>query len=366
MSSARKVIATTMIPQLDLAPLAHGGDLGSARLLFPGAREPFLDLSTGINPHAYPLPQLRPEAFSRLPEPATERQLAAVAAQAYAAPSASHVVASPGTQILLPLVAALVPPGRAAVLGPTYSEHVRIARLAGHLAIEVAEMAQLSDAELAIVVNPNNPDGRLVNKRALLAVAESLRSRGGLLVVDEAYMDVGPPDASLAAEVADGNIVVLRSFGKFFGLAGLRLGFALAAPQIVARLSAALGPWAVAGPAIAIGEAALRDRPWAETMRVVLAQEIGWLDEILGQGGLEVIGGTSLFRLVRTQAAAELFHHLGCAGLLVRRFIEQPTRLRFGLPNDEDARHRLRTALAAWVEVTAARSSARAHDRPGL
>jgi cobalamin biosynthetic protein CobC len=336
------------LSHLDARPLAHGGDLGAARLLFPGAPEPFVDLSTGINPHAYPIPQLEPEAFRRLPEPAAVGRLRAVAAQAYGAPSAAAVVAAPGTQILLSHVAALVPAGRAAVLGPTYSEHARVARLVGHAVTEVADLEQLKGADLAIVTNPNNPDGRIVGREALLAVAKELRPRGGMLVVDEAFIDVGPAGASLGGDVTPGNIVVLRSFGKFFGLAGLRLGFALAAPEIAARLDASLGPWAVAGPAIAIGEAALADIAWAEATRALLAGEAARLDVLLTEAGLDLVGKTSLFRLVRTPAANELFHHLGRAGILVRRFAEQPTWLRFGLPTGDDAWGRLRAALAAF------------------
>jgi len=273
-------------------------------------------------------------------------KLAAVAAAAYGAPSRDHVVAAPGTQILLPLVAALVQPGRAAVLGPTYAEHIRVAALVGHDAQEVTDVAALKHADLAIVVNPNNPDGRTVGANVLLAIADELRSRGGLLVVDEAFMDVGPAGGSLGGDVARGNIVVLRSFGKFFGLAGLRLGFALAAPEIVSRIDAMLGPWAVAGPAIAIGEIVLADATWVRAMRAQLDQEARRLDELLTNAGLEIVGGTSLFRLVRTRAASELFHHLGRAGIFVRRFSEQRTWLRFGLPNGEDAWARLRESLA--------------------
>jgi cobalamin biosynthetic protein CobC len=342
------VSATAILSHLDARPLAHGGDLGAARLIFPGAPEPFVDLSTGINPHAYPIPPLEPEAFRRLPEPAAVGRLLAKAAQAYGAPSAAHVVAAPGTQILLPHVAALVPAGRAVVLGPTYSEHVRVARLLGHAVTEVADVVQLKGADLAIVVNPNNPDGRIVGKAALLGVAEELRRRGGLLMVDEAFIDVGPAGASLGDQVGRGNIVVLRSFGKFFGLAGLRLGFALAASELAARLDAALGPWAVAGPAIAIGETALADIAWVEATRALLAREAGRLDAVLTEAGLDIVGGTSLFRLVRAPAASDLFHHLGRAGILVRRFAEQPTWLRFGLPAGEDAWERLGAALAAF------------------
>jgi cobalamin biosynthetic protein CobC len=338
-----------MIPYPGAASLLHGGDLTVARRLFPAASEPFIDLSTGINPHSYPLPQLPSEVFARLPEPAALDRLAAAAAQAYRAPSPQHVVPAPGTQILLPLVAALVPPGRASVLGPTYAEHVRVAAMAGHRTAEITTLRQLAGADLAVVVNPNNPDGRITARTELIACAAELRSRGGVLLVDEAFMDVGPADTSLCGDVGLGNIIVLRSFGKFFGLAGLRLGFALAAPATAARLEALLGPWAVSGAAIAVGLNALADRPWKEATRALLAREAQRLDELLVAAGFDFVGGTSLFRLVRTTAASELFHHLGRAGILVRRFDEQPTWLRFGLPADEEGWCRLRAALAAFA-----------------
>jgi cobalamin biosynthetic protein CobC len=338
-----------MVSQVNEAPIPHGGDLGAARLLFPGAPQPFIDLSTGINPYPYPIPPLEPGLFTLLPEAAALERLAAVAAQAYGAPSAAHVVPAPGTQILLPLVAALVRPGRAAVLGPTYAEHIRAAARGGHRVEEVTDLSSLHRADLAVVVNPNNPDGRVMPREALLACAGDLPA-AGLLVVDEAFMDVGSYRQSLAPDVEGGHIVVLRSFGKFFGLAGLRLGFALASPAIAAHLRAGLGPWAVAGPALTIGTAALQDHSWAAMTRARLTQAAMRLDQILIAAGLEIAGGTSLFRLVRTPAAAALFHHLGRGGILVRRFADQPPWLRFGLPANETEWQRLAAALAAFAD----------------
>jgi len=330
-----------------IAPHDHGGDLAAARRTFPGAPEPFVDLSTGINPIPYPVPPLSADAWARLPEPAALEALGAIAAKAYGAPSAAHVVAAPGAQMLLPLAAALVPPGRAAVLAPTYSEHARAAALAGHAVVETADLARLAEADLAVVVNPNNPDGRLVAVEPLRRLAATLAARGGLLVVDEAFMDVGPADASLAA-AAGAGLVVLRSFGKFFGLAGLRLGFALAPPDSAARLRATLGPWPVSGPAAAIGAAALADTAWIAATRRALATSAQRLDRLLVGAGLDVIGGTSLYRLVRTSRALNLFEHLGCAGVLVRRFVGAPTWLRFGLPGAETAWQRLGAALGQF------------------
>jgi cobalamin biosynthetic protein CobC len=324
--------------------LLHGGNLATARKLFPGAPEPFIDLSTGINPHSYPVPQLPPDLFARLPEPAEIDRLAAIAAKTYGAPSPDCVVAAPGTQILLAPVAALVPTGKAAVLGPTYGEFARAAALAGHEVAEVRDIKQLVAADLAIVVNPNNPDGRVFRQRELLHLLDARQHRS-LLVIDEAFMDVGPDDASLCGEVARGGLVVLRSFGKFFGLAGVRLGFAIATPEIAARLAATLGPWAVSGPAIAVGQAALADIAWIRAMRERLEQEAYRLDAVLTEAGMETVGGTPLFRLASTPAADCLFLHLGRAGILVRRFPEHPSWLRFGLPGNGTAWDRLLAAI---------------------
>jgi cobalamin biosynthetic protein CobC len=152
----------------------------------------------------------------------------------------------------------------------------------------------------------------------------------------------------MACEVGRGDIIVLRSFGKFFGLAGVRLGFALAAPDVAARLRARLGPWAVSGPALAIGTKALADRAWIEETRRRLAAGIARLDKILAAANLEIIGGTSLFRLVRARACA-LFHHLGRSGIIVRIFPENPSWLRFGQPAAEEDWQRLELAMAAFA-----------------
>jgi cobalamin biosynthesis protein CobC len=328
--------------------LSHGGDLGAARRRFPGAPEPFIDLSTGINPYPYPVPRFAADAFARLPSPADMQVLAGVAAKAYGALSSAHVVGLPGTQIALPIVARLVPPGRAAVLTPGYAEHARAAALAGHRVEAVSRLDECGAATLVILANPNNPDGRLFARDELVALAADLRRRGGLLVIDEAFMDVAPPGSSFAADVAGGEVVVLRSFGKFFGLAGVRLGFALAAPPLGRKIAAALGPWAVSGPALTIGARALADTAWIERTRARLDKSAQRLDGLLVDLALPIVGGTSLFRLVQTPAANALFQHLGEAGIWVRAFAEHPKWLRFGLPGNEAAWARFKAGLVAF------------------
>jgi len=327
----------------------HGGNLARAEALFPNAPKPWLDLSTGINPHSYPLPPLPASVFKRLPEEADLWRLAAAAARAYGTPDAANVVAASGTQILLPLVAELVPKGKAAVLSPTYAEHRRAAALAGHSVVDVPDLASLYDADLAVLVNPNNPDGRVTSRAELLHLASHLRERGRLLVVDEAFMDATPQNESLSADVEDGSVIVLRSFGKFFGLAGLRLGFALASRPVVAQLRAKLGPWAVSGPALVVGTAALSDLRWQQEMRSRLATEAAILDEVLAVNGLSVKGGTPLFRFLRTPRAENLFRALGQEGILLRSFAYDLQALRIGLPGD--GAPRLSAALERWREA---------------
>lgn len=327
----------------------HGGSLGRASALFPQVRLPWIDLSTGINPHSYPLFELPATALSRLPEPARARELAAVAASLYGAPSAANVVPAPGTQILLPRVAASVKPGRALVLGPTYAEHARACAMAGHAVAEVRDFDALFAADIAVVVNPNNPDGRVISRRNLLELAGKMRAKGGLLVVDEAFMDVGPTDERVDGDIERGGLVVLRSFGKFFGLAGVRLGFASAEEPLAASIDAELGPWAVAGPALEYGIKALADADWQRDMRNRLALEAARLDALFARFGAPVSGGTSLFRFMTLPDASGLFSALGNQGILVRRFSWDETALRVGLPGAEDEWQRLETALEAWA-----------------
>jgi cobalamin biosynthetic protein CobC len=329
--------------------VVHGGKLGLAATMFPNAPLPWIDLSTGINPTSYPLFDLPATALTRLPDPARHRELLAVAASSYGAPSAANVVAAPGTQSLLPLVAGLVKPGSALVLGPTYAEHLRACRLVGHDAGETTDFTKLFDADLVVVVNPNNPDGRVVKRTDLLTLAAAMRRKGGMLVVDEAFMDVGPREESLAGDVEAGGLVVMRSFGKFFGLAGLRLGFALATADVAKPLASRLGPWSVSGPALEYGLAALADSAWQAETRRVLKEQVAALDLTLARHGIVVSCGTDLFRFATGLDASELFSVLGGQGILVRAFDWRPDAVRIGLPKAGE-HGRLDQALALWAE----------------
>ncbi|MFD1623661.1 threonine-phosphate decarboxylase CobD [Azospirillum griseum] len=325
--------------------ILHGGDLDGARAAFPTAPLPWIDLSTGINPWPYPLPPIPADAWNRLPARGAEAGLRAAAASCYGAPSAHHVAAASGSQALIQLLPRLRPPGRVVVVTPTYAEHAACWAAAGH---RVGEVATLADADAAgaaviVVVNPNNPDGRVHPVADLLALAERQAARGGWLVVDEAFADADPV-ASVAGHTDQPGLIVLRSFGKFYGLAGLRLGIALCAEPLAAALRAAIGPWAVSGPGLVVATAALSDAAWAVATRQRLADAAAALDARLAALGLRVVGGTSLFRLVVDHRAAALYRGLGAAGLLVRRFERQAEWLRLGLPPDAASAQRLTEA----------------------
>ncbi len=325
--------------------LEHGGDLGEARRRFPAAPEPWIDLSTGINPVAYPLPALPAEAWQRLPQPDDEAALLRAARAAYRVPDDAGIAAAPGTQILietLPLLAG--PPRDVAVLGPTYGEHAHAWRKAGFPVREVAGLAEAGDASVVVVVNPNNPDGRIVPPDALNALAARLALDDGLLVVDEAFADF-TPEASIVPALPPATIV-LRSFGKTYGLAGLRLGFAVGRPETTDGIRRRLGPWAVPGPSIHVGRVALSDPGWLADARAVRQRDASRLDDLLVPHG-RIAGGTPLFRLLETSAAPRLFERLGGHGIHVRRFAARPDRLRFGLPAGEAQWLRLAAALAA-------------------
>jgi cobalamin biosynthetic protein CobC len=197
--------------------------------------------------------------------------------------------------------------------------------------------------DVIVLANPNNPDGRAIARERLLNVHAALASRGGTLIVDEAFADV-LPDNSVCGSMRDG-LVVFRSFGKFFGLAGVRLGFIVAAPPAAQRFRQALGDWPVSGPAVAIGTAAYNDIEWQTMQRARLTSAAARLDALLEQGGFSIAGGTALFRLARCGDADSAFRHLAAHGVLTRPFSSDPTLLRIGLPADESHWARLTDAL---------------------
>jgi cobalamin biosynthetic protein CobC len=323
-------------------PIAHGGDLGAVRVRHPEAPLPWIDLSTGINPLPYPVAGLPADCWSRLPSHEADRALIAAAAARYGTDEAA-IVAATGTQALIQILPRLVGRSRVAILGPTYGEHELCWRRHGHDVAVVPRLADAAGADVVVVVNPDNPTGRLLDHEALRAV------NARLLVVDEAFIDRLPADASLAGDLPE-NAVVLRSFGKTYGLAGLRLGFAIASAPLAARLRDELGPWAVSGPALAIGSRALADGTWLTAAATRLDRDAKRLDSLLVAAEFTILGGTPLFRLGSHPEARQIVERLGRHGIHVRAFGAQPTWLRFGLPG-EDGFSRLAAALQVPQKV---------------
>ncbi|PZA11308.1 threonine-phosphate decarboxylase [Rhodopseudomonas palustris] len=327
--------------------MKHGGDLTAAMVRHGGDAADWLDLSTGINPRPWPIPEIAADAWQRLPSQADETALYDAARFAYEVPEEAGIVAAAGTQALIQWLPHLAAPGGVAIIGPTYAEHALAWRNAGRELVGIASLDDIPEqARHAVVVNPNNPDGRVVEIDTLRRAAAQLRRRGGWLVIDEAFADVDPSfsAASLTPELP---IVVLRSFGKFYGLAGVRLGFAIAGETIARRISLALGPWSCSGPALRIGAAALRDQAWAIETRDELREQAMRLDEVLSGAGLDIVGGTPLFRLARHPGAHRLHESLAKQRIWCRRFDWADDLLRFGLPADTAGFDRLAAALAA-------------------
>jgi cobalamin biosynthetic protein CobC len=317
------------------------------------APEPWIDLSTGINPLAYPMPALLPEDLTRLPEPQDEQRLLEIAAGAYGVADPAMVAAAPGTQILISLLPLLAPARRVAVVQPTYGEHAAAWANAGAAVRAIDDPALCHAGETVVLCQPNNPDGRYFDADGLVALAGRLAAEGGLLVVDEAFADLEDPRLTVAPALPCAGLVVLRSFGKTYGLAGVRLGFLLADVAFAARVRAALGPWAVSGPALRVGTAALADSAWREVAAAWLRRDSARLDALLERAGLRVVGGTCLFRLAETPQAGAWHERLGAAGLLVRHFSERPHWLRLGVPPPAEAAwRRLEACLRSGLGPT--------------
>lgn len=325
-------------------PIRHGGGLSRAIGLYGGTAPDWLDLSTGINPCPPPLPHIPASAWHRLPD-ADLVDRAEKAAAAFYGTGRRQPLVVPGTQSVIQHLPTLAVPGRAvAVLGPTYGEYGRVLSASGFPVDPITDPDALRpDHGLAVIVNPNNPTGRLFPRDTLLAIADRMAGQGGRLVVDEAFGD-GVSGNSVGAEAfSHPGLIVFRSFGKVFGHAGIRLGFVMAMPTVLHRLADALGPWAVSGPALVVAEHLLRGD--IDGLRARIAERKAGLDAVLSQAGLCTIGGTHLFSLVEVADGAALQHALCERQILTRNFDYAPGWLRIGLTPDAASDLRLLRAL---------------------
>lgn len=322
----------------------HGGNLTEAEQRFGTPADGWLDLSTGINPFTYPETETDPLHFQRLPTAGELDALLQAARLYYRVPDGAAIAAVPGTQAALQLLPHMRARGSVAVLSPTYTEHSFTWASAGHEVIEPTDMGDLAGANVAVLVNPNNPDGRAHTASDVLGLAAGRTVDGRWLIVDEAFADT-EAEVSVVPSAGEGGLLVLRSLGKFFGLAGLRLGFVVGEASLVEAIRTRIGPWAVGGAVLEIGTRALSDQAWIGGMLTTLSDARQHLDDVLSSHGLTIIGGTDLFRLVESDRAGQIYETLGQAGILVRPFPDHPRWLRFGLPGAAGNMARLENAL---------------------
>lgn len=298
----------------------HGGNLDAAMARHGGTRADWIDLSTGINPVPWPLPPIDPRDWTALPDRVAQDRLVAAARAFWNVPNGADVLAAPGASALIAVMPRLARPHRVRIDAPTYNEHE-----AAFVAEGWTRVCE-GHAEARVLVHPNNPDGRLYT---------TADADAALCVIDESFCDVVPAFSLVSLADREG-VVVLKSFGKFWGMAGLRLGFAIARPDTIARLRAMLGPWAVSGPALRIGAAALSDPGWAQATRARLAEDARRLDRALSAAGAQVLGGTDLFRLARVPDAAAWQDRLARVRIWTRVFPRDGGLIRLGLPAPQD------------------------------
>jgi adenosylcobyric acid synthase len=329
--------------------LEHGGKLLRAAQHYRIPVEQWIDLSTGISPFPWPVPPVPTRAWQRLPE--DEDGLLEAACAYYAAPALLAVAGSQAAIQALPLLRAR---SRVGVIAPGYAEHAHAWRRAGH-EVQVLPAEQLlareADFDVLVLIHPNNPGGDCFEVQALLALQARLAARGGWLVVDEAFMDATPQQSLCAYTQRDG-LVVLRSVGKFFGMAGARAGFVCAASSLLEALRERLGPWTLSGPSRWALRQALGDRVWQRQAIPRLHAASEALAQVLRRHGLVPSAGTAFFQWCRREDATELHDALARRGILVRLF-EQPASLRFGLPANADELARLDAALGGLAFVGA-------------
>lgn len=301
----------TITPKRD-----HGGGLDAAMAQYGGVRSDWIDLSTGINPVPYPVLGLVPHDWTMLPDQAAHKALIKAARSFWSVPDDAAILPAPGASALIARLPLLAPAGRVHIQAPTYNEH------AASFDAQGWKITETESATARVLVHPNNPDGRLWSGSDITAP---------LTIIDESFCDI-TPDATLIQYAAKPGVVVLKSFGKFWGLAGMRLGFAIAASELIAKLSTSLGPWPVSGPALRIGATALQDSPWARQTRARLAHDRTRLDTLMITHGATLVGGTDLFRLYTVDNAQQWQARLAKRHIWTRIFPWSDTHLRLGLP----------------------------------
>lgn len=327
--------------------LEHGGRLRAAAQQYGIPLADWIDLSTGINPNAWPVPPLPPACWQRLPEEGDGLEDAAAAYYGN-----SRLLALPGSQAAIQILPALFPPVAVACVAPLYEEHPQAWSRTGHRLRRLPSLPRALAAATPniLLCNPNNPTASALPRDLLLDAAAQLQRRGGWLIVDEAFGDADPDNclAPFAGGEQAPNLIVLRSLGKFFGLAGARVGFIFGAAEKLDRLREALGPWPLSGPARVVARLALADGTWQTQTRRDLATAAQRLSGLLAPLG--EVAHCALFATLSTPEGAKLHEHFARHAILLRRF-DTHCLLRVGLPGSEAEWQRLALAINEWKSI---------------
>ncbi len=311
----------------------HGGGLDVAINQYGGTRSDWLDLSTGINPNPYPIPDIPLHYWHVLPDEGPKARLLEAARKFWNVPNGAKIVAASGVSAIIAQLPNLVDETRVSIINPTYNEFA--ASFAGR------DWSLQQHAPVQVRVHPNNPDGRLFSR------AEIDNQHDRLTIIDESFCDIYPESSFI--DLADKpDHIILKGTGKFWGLAGLRLGFAITTPDLAGKLIQCLGPWNISGPAQFIGQKALSDQTWVACTRTELATMAKQLRDILIQNGLTALGGTDLFQLAETTSAITLHDHLCQNHILTRIFPYSEKWIRLGLPANITELSRLNDALGRY------------------
>ncbi|MEP2651908.1 MAG: threonine-phosphate decarboxylase CobD [Paraglaciecola sp.] len=316
--------------------LLHGGQLNQIALQYNIPLHEWLDLSTGIAPTSFPIPTLPGCVWQQLPQPSDA--LINSAREYYQTP---HILPIAGSQVviqILPQIAAKQGYQSSRVWIPSvgYQEHYKAWFAAGftlqryHSANDIA----LQPKDIIVLINPNNPKGDIYNYEEVASLFRQVKQQGGLLIIDEAFMDC-TPEHSFIRYSDEPQLIVLRSIGKFFGLAGLRLGFVSASDSWLTLFTNLIGPWSVSGPAQYIGQLALADEPWQRKQRAFLAAQSQELAQLLKDTLNVTPTGTALFQTVKCEQSPLIFEKL-CRQSVYVRLCDEKNALRFGIPNQKD------------------------------
>jgi cobalamin biosynthetic protein CobC len=324
-----------------MTKVQHGGGIDRAISLYGGEKADWLDLSTGINPAPYPIADMPEDIWHRLPDDSLLDACLKAARKYYDVPEDAGIVAAPGTQAIIQRLPALLPSPDIAIVSPTYNEYERCYAEAGSHVHKAGDFdAAVGSSKTIVVGNLNNPDGRSADADKIRQAAAD----GAQIIVDEAFADTAPA-CSVVSQTKMAGVLVLKSFGKFFGLAGLRLGFAIGAQNQIDALRSSLGPWAVSGPALFVGAKAMGDKVWIDETRLALEARRKQIETMLGHHGFAIEGTTDLFVTASRADSSHVAKVLAQNHILVREFDYAPDWIRFGFPRTDEDFARLEAAI---------------------